>query len=135
MKKLLLLIATILCCFSVSAQYLNVQSKNGYVTHYSVKSNGGTTTASGVPLSDSALTAASCYYALGSIVRVTNPKNGKSVDVKITDRGPFATSANGKALRPLRPHPKRIMDLSVAAAKRIYNLEIGVIEAKTYKIK
>jgi len=118
-----------------SAQYSNVQRKNGYATYYSVKSNGGTRTASGVPLSDSALTGASCYYALGSIVRVTNPKNGKSVDVKITDRGPFAKSCNGSLLRPLRPHPYRIIDLSLSAAKRIYSLEIGVIEVKTYKIK
>ena len=134
MKKLLLLFVLCLCTVS-SAQYSNVQSKNGYATYYSVKSNGGTRTASGIPLSDSALTGASCYYALGSIVRVTNPKNGKSVDVKITDRGPFAKSSNGVLLRPLRPHSKLIMDLSVAAARRIYSLEIGVIEVKTYKIK
>jgi len=122
-------------CTVSSAQYSNVQSKNGYATYYSVKSNGGTRTASGVPLNDSALTGASCHYALGSIVRVTNPKNGKSVDVKITDRGPFAKSYNGLLLRPLRPHPHRIIDLSLAAARRIYSLEIGVIEVKTYKIK
>lgn len=134
MKKLLLLLMLCLCTVS-SAQYSNVQSKKGYATYYSVKSNGGTRTASGVPLSDSALTGASCYYALGSIVRVTNPKNGKSVDVKITDRGPFAKSCNGSLLRPLRPHPYRIIDLSLAAARRIYSLEIGVIEVKTYKIK
>jgi rare lipoprotein A len=134
MKKLLLILALCLCSLS-SAQYSNVQSKNGYATYYSVKSNGGTQTASGIALSDSAFTAASCCYALGSIVRVTNPKNGKSVDVKITDRGPFAKSTNGAVTRPLRPHPSRIIDLSVAAARHIYSLEIGVIEVKTYKIK
>jgi rare lipoprotein A len=134
MKKLLLLFVLCLCTLS-SAQYSNVQSKNGYASYYSVKSNGGTHTASGTPLSDNALTAASCHYALGSMVRVVNPKNGKSVDVKITDRGPFAVSTRGVALRPLRPHPKRVIDLSLAAARRIYSLEIGVIEVKTYKIK
>ena len=135
MKKLLFIVVCLLTLSSTLGQHYNVQSKNGYASYYSIKTNGGTRTASGTPLCDNSLTAASCYYALGSMVRVVNPKNGKSVDVKITDRGPFAKSTNGTIARPLRPHPHRVIDLSLAAARRIYSLEIGVIEVKTYKIK
>ena len=49
----------------------------------------GTQTASGIPLNDNALTAAHKTLPFGSKVRVTNKRNGKSVVVTITDRGPF----------------------------------------------
>src|SRR6202521_1157380 len=52
------------------------------------------------------LTAASWYFPLGTTIRVVNLKNGESVVVTITDRGPN-----------LRPH--RILDLSEAAAERL----------------
>jgi rare lipoprotein A len=51
------------------------------------------------------LTAAHRTYAFGTVVRVTNQANGKSVEVRITDRGPFVAG--------------RIIDLSHAAAQRI----------------
>ena len=51
------------------------------------------------------LTAASLTLPLGKIVRVMNKKTGLSVDVEITDRGPFVKG--------------RILDLAQAAAKRI----------------
>src|SRR3984893_11070367 len=52
------------------------------------------------------LTAASWYFPLGTKIRVVNLKNGESVVVTITDRGPN-----------LRLH--RILDLSEAAADRL----------------
>ena len=52
------------------------------------------------------LTAASWYFPLGTKIRVVNLKNGESVVVTITDRGPN-----------LRLH--RILDLSEAAAERL----------------
>src|SRR5271169_4418296 len=52
------------------------------------------------------LTAASWYFPLGTTIRVVNVKNGESVVVTITDRGPN-----------LRLH--RILDLSQAAAERL----------------
>ena len=52
------------------------------------------------------LTAASWYFPLGTSIRVVNLKNGESVVVTITDRGPN-----------LRLH--RILDLSEAAAERL----------------
>jgi len=52
-----------------------------------------------------AMTAAHLTLPLGSIVRITNLKNGNSALLRITDRGPFV--------------PGRIVDLSLAAAKAL----------------
>jgi rare lipoprotein A len=52
-----------------------------------------------------AMTAAHLTLPLGSIVRITNLKNGHSAMVRITDRGPFVEG--------------RIIDLSLAAAKAL----------------
>ena len=65
----------------------------------------GNRTASGERFNPSALTAAHRTLPLGSKVRVTNPRTGDSVIVRINDRGPF--------------HGKRLIDLSEAAARQI----------------
>lgn len=65
----------------------------------------GNRTASGERFDPSALTAAHRSLPLGSKVRVTNPKTGDSVIVRINDRGPF--------------HGSRLIDLSEAAARQI----------------
>jgi rare lipoprotein A len=49
----------------------------------------GTKTASGVPLDDSKMTAAHKSLPFNSKVKVTNKKNGNSVTITITDRGPY----------------------------------------------
>ena len=48
----------------------------------------GRRTASGLPFDAGALVAAHPVYPFGTVVRVTNISNGKSVDVRIVDRGP-----------------------------------------------
>jgi rare lipoprotein A len=53
---------------------------------------------------------------MGSIVRVTNLANGRSVNVKITDRGPFVGN--------------RILDLSIAAAKALDVYRVGVAKVR-----
>jgi rare lipoprotein A len=62
-----------------------------------------------------AMTAAHRTLPLGSVVRVTNVNTGHSVVVRITDRGPFV--------------PGRIVDLSLAAAKKIdiWHAGVGVV--------
>ena len=65
----------------------------------------GQKTASGEPYDMFAMTAAHPTLPIPSYARVTNLKNGKSVVVRINDRGPF--------------HSDRIIDLSYAAAARI----------------
>jgi rare lipoprotein A len=56
-------------------------------------------------MNPSALTAAHRTLPFGSHVRVTNNRNGRSVTVRITDRGPFVRG--------------RVVDLSPAAARAI----------------
>jgi rare lipoprotein A len=65
----------------------------------------GQKTASGEPYDMFAMTAAHPTLPIPSYAKVTNLKNGKSVVVRINDRGPF--------------HSNRIIDLSYAAASRI----------------
>ena len=63
-----------------------------------------------------AMTAAHRTYPLGSIVRVTNVKTGSSALVRITDRGPFI--------------PGRVLDLSLAAARKVDVWQPGVAQVK-----
>ena len=57
----------------------------------SVYGYSGGRTANGERMSDSALTAAHRSLPFGTLVRVTNERNGRSVVVRINDRGPFVT--------------------------------------------
>ncbi|HKH98908.1 MAG TPA: septal ring lytic transglycosylase RlpA family protein [Candidatus Sulfotelmatobacter sp.] len=63
-----------------------------------------------------AMTAAHRTFPLGSIVRVTNTKTGATALVRITDRGPFI--------------PGRVVDLSLAAARKLDVWQPGVAEVK-----
>ena len=67
------------------------------------------------------LTAASWYFPLGTTIRVVNVKNGESVVVTITDRGPN-----------LRLH--RILDLSEAAAERLDYVGQGLTPVFLYPV-
>jgi peptidoglycan lytic transglycosylase len=63
------------------------KDRSGMASVYSTES--GSKTASGAKLNPSALTAAHRTLPLGSKVKVTNKRNGRSVVVTINDRGPF----------------------------------------------
>jgi rare lipoprotein A len=76
----------------------------------------GKTTASGEPYDQQALTAAHATLPFGSRVKVTNLSNGKSVEVEINDRGPFAEN--------------RIIDVSYAAAKALEMKEKGTTKVR-----
>jgi rare lipoprotein A len=65
----------------------------------------GRTTASGEDFDMFELTAAHRQLPLGTYVRVTNLRNGKSIVVRVNDRGPFVGG--------------RIMDLSYGAARML----------------
>jgi rare lipoprotein A len=76
----------------------------------------GRRTSSGERFNQHELTAAHRTLPFGSRVRVTNVENGQSVELRITDRGPRS--------------PKRIIDISHAAAKEIglKRQGIGVVQ-------
>jgi rare lipoprotein A len=69
-------------------------------------------TASGEQMDPSELTAAHRTLPFGTKLKVTNPKNGKTVIVRINDRGPFIKG--------------RVIDLSKAAANRLGFISSGV---------
>lgn len=71
----------------------------------------GSPTASGEPFDMNALTAAHRTLPLGSYARVKNLDNGRSVVVRINDRGPHAR--------------RRTIDLSYAAAREIAMVRAG----------
>lgn len=74
------------------------------------------TTASGETFDPNAFTAAHTSLPFNSRVRVTNVANGRSVIVRINDRGPFT--------------PGRCLDLSRAAFTAIASLGLGVIDVR-----
>ena len=76
----------------------------------------GKRTASGERFDPVKLTAAHRTLPLGSKVRVTNPRNGESVVVRINDRGPF--------------HGNRVIDLSQSAAR-----VIGLVQSGTGRVR
>jgi len=76
----------------------------------------GRKTASGEAFNPEALTMAHKTLPFGTRVKITNPKNNKSVTVRVNDRGP--TQAD------------RVGDVSYAAARQLGMLKSGVIEAE-----
>ena len=71
--------------------------------------------ASGERFNQNAMTAAHKTLPFGTKLKVTNQRTGKSVTVKINDRGPY--------------HGGRIIDLSKAAASKL-----GIVAAGTGKV-
>lgn len=90
-------------------------SETGLASFYAESYN-GRKTANGEIFHSSAMTAAHKTLPFGTKVKVTNLKNGKSVKVRINDRGPFVTG--------------RIIDLTRAAAKKIDMVNDGVVKVK-----
>jgi rare lipoprotein A len=90
-------------------------TESGQASFYSDKHQ-NRKTASGEIYRQELKTAAHKKLPLGSNVKVTNTNNGKSVIIKINDRGPFAKG--------------RIIDLSKSAFNSIGNTSSGVINVK-----
>lgn len=84
--------------------------ERGYASWYGKKFN-GYKTSNGEIYDMYAMTAAHKTLPIPSYVRVTNLQNGKTVVVRVNDRGPF--------------HEGRIIDLSYAAAQRIGINKVG----------
>ncbi|MBD3582090.1 septal ring lytic transglycosylase RlpA family protein [Flavobacterium selenitireducens] len=72
----------------VSNLKLKLLKKNAHASYYHDKFN-GRRTASGKKFSNNGLTAAHRKLPFGTKVKVTNERNGKSIIVEVTDRGPF----------------------------------------------
>ncbi|MBM0416626.1 septal ring lytic transglycosylase RlpA family protein [Aeromonas veronii] len=90
-------------------------SETGYASYYADRYH-GKKTASGELYRNNLNSAAHMELPFGSMVRVTNLANGKSVVVKVNDRGAFKSG--------------RIIDLSKSAFGSIANIREGVIKVK-----
>ena len=107
MKKCMPLSAFALCVgtiFSPSASEAAGKKLgvSGLASHYS---HAGRKTASGERANPRGMTAAHRSLPFGTRVKVTNKRNGRSVVVRINDRGPFVRG--------------RVIDLTTAAARAI----------------
>jgi len=89
-------------------------TQRGYATWYGGGHHGGPT-ASGERYNKNAMTAAHRNLPMNTRVRVTNTKNGRSVVLRINDRGPY-----GK-------RRERIIDVSEAAAEKLDMIDAGVV--------
>ncbi len=85
--------------------------QKGKATFYSKKATGAKT-ANGERLHHDSLTCAHRTYPFGTMLKVYNPANDKSVIVRVTDRGPYIRG--------------RIIDLSWRAAKELGIINQGV---------
>jgi rare lipoprotein A len=89
--------------------------EHGKASYYADKFE-GRKTASGTPLDQNAMVAASRNLPLGATARVTNEATGKTVKVKVKDRGPYARG--------------RVIDVSKRAAKALDMKKDGVAPVK-----
>jgi rare lipoprotein A len=87
----------------------------GYASYYAEKFH-GKKTASGEIFDMNALTAAHRTLPFGTVCRITNLENNKSVVVRVNDRGPFVKD--------------RILDLSKGASAAIGGIEAGIIKVR-----
>ncbi len=113
--------------FSFSGTHAQVnthaQVKKGKASYYAKRAT-GSTTANGEKLHHDSMTCAHPTLPFGTLLKVTNLSNLKSVIVRVNDRGPFVGS--------------RIIDLSWGAAKEIDMLKQGVVRVEiepAYRIR
>jgi rare lipoprotein A len=98
---------------SFFSEILEIQT--GIASYYSDQFN-GKITYSGEVYNMFGLTAAHPSYQMGTIIRVTNLSNNKSVVIPINDRMPF--------------RPDRIIDLSFGTAQELDMISVGITEVK-----
>lgn len=110
MKRLFLIIMMIVTCLSIWSQ-----TEKGKATYYS-KSFNGARTASGERMNNDDMVCAHKKYPFGTLLKVTNLKNGKSVVVRVIDRGPYRAGM--------------IVDLSYKAAQALDMIRSGVVECE-----
>jgi rare lipoprotein A len=93
--------------------------QEGLASWYGGSHHGGPT-ASGERFNKNAMTAAHRTLKMDTRVRVTNKRNGRSVEVRINDRGPY-----GRA----------VIDLSEAAAKKLDMIDAGIVPVRIEVLK
>lgn len=80
----------------------------------------GQKTASGETYDQNQLVAAHASYPMGTVVRVTNPENNRTVEVRVIDR-----------IAPAKSADQPIIDLSRAAAQQLGFTQEGITKVRT----
>ncbi|WP_009034171.1 septal ring lytic transglycosylase RlpA family protein [Indibacter alkaliphilus] len=109
-------IFTIFLCFvycSPKEEEIEMEEIEGKASYYARRFE-GKKTASGEIFENQELTAAHRSLPFDTEVEVVNPENGKSVIVRINDRGPYRRG--------------KVIDLTRAAARELGMLDSGVID-------
>lgn len=105
---------------AVPAEPLPLETAEGEATYYASKFD-GRRSASGVVFRNSKAYAAHRTYPFGTVVRVTNLVNGRSVIVEVIDRGPHGSSARAK---------RTIIDLSQSVARELDFMRAGRVPVR-----
>lgn len=115
-KLLLIALFTLCNIFTLTIQ----AQSDGKASYYS---NGlhGRRMSNGERYDRNAFTCAHRTFPFGTRLKITNPRNGKSVIVRVTDRGPFVRG--------------RVVDLSYAAARELGTLASGVAYVKVELVR
>lgn len=98
----------------------NTKVEIGIASYYANAMN-GRHTASGEMYDTKKYTAAHRSLPFGTMIRVTMLQNGKSVTVKVNDRGPYVKG--------------RVIDLSWASAQKLGLIRAGVAKVKIEKLE
>ena len=116
---LVLVLVTLSGCMGGGPRFTEVgsahQQQTGLASYYAHKFH-GRTTASGETYDETKLTAAHRTLAFGTRIRVTNLQNGRSVNLRVTDRGPFVDG--------------RIVDVSRRAAEELDFVAQGLVKVR-----
>lgn len=120
LSKSFILVAMLFVSSITFAKPFVGKSYDGRASFYGAYQHGNKT-ASGERFNMNALTAAHRTLPLGCTIRVTNKDNGKSVVLKVNDRGPF--------------HSNRILDVSKGAAKQLDFVKKGVADISIEVLK
>lgn len=111
----LLMMALLVGCSSTPNSSASGHSDTGQASYYGNEFH-GRKTANGERFDQGKLTAAHRSLPFGTRVKVTNTQNGKTVVVRVNDRGPFVKG--------------RIIDLSSSAFRSIASLNAGVVPVR-----
>jgi rare lipoprotein A len=116
MKKIILTLSILLLVAGTASAEI------GTASFYTVQSS-GLVTANRERYNEEAFTCASMSHDFNTLLRVTNLENGKSVIVRVNDRGGFKKKYG------------RIIDLTPRAFSAIGNLKQGILKVKVEVVK
>ena len=118
-SRTLLWLSSLFLVFHFSFHPAEAQTQRGIASYYSKRAT-GRKTSSGERLHHDSLTCAHRTFPFGTLLKVINPANDRTVVVKVNDRGPFGRG--------------RIIDLSWGAAKALGILSQGIASVVVERI-